>query len=121
MGISGAHGSRQGAGDTTLYGYLRGLTEAKRIGELAAERGVQVMPGNWSTQIIGTACVHFATRSPVTPFIEYAPAEVYASPLRRVLQDAGLPVQGGAIKMPTRPGLGYDLPVKELKAFRLDQ
>jgi L-alanine-DL-glutamate epimerase-like enolase superfamily enzyme len=98
-----------------------GLTEAKRIGELAAERGVQVMPGNWSTQIVGTACAHFAAWSPVTPFIEYAPAEVYASPLRKILQDAGLPVRGGAMSLPSRPGLGYDLSIAELEPFRLDR
>ena len=97
-----------------------GLTEAKRIGELAIERGVQVMPGNWSTQIIGTACAHFAAWSPVTPFVEYAPAEVYASPLRRILQDGGLPVQNGTMKVPSKPGLGYDLPVEALRPFRLD-
>lgn len=98
-----------------------GLTEAKRIGELAVERGVQVVPGNWSTQIIGTACAHFAAWSPVTPYVEYAPAEVYESPLRRVLQQAGLKVTAGAMQMPTRPGLGYDLPMQELAPFRLDR
>lgn len=98
-----------------------GLTEAKRITELAVERGVQVMPGNWSTQIIGTACAHLAAWSPVTPFIEYAPAEIYASPLRRVLQDAGLAVRNGAMSLPTLPGLGYELPIAELLPFRLDR
>lgn len=98
-----------------------GFTEAKRIGELAAERGVQVVPGNWSTQIIGTASVHFAAWSPVTPFIEYAPAEVYASPLRRLLQDAGVPVKEGAMTYPTAPGLGYELPLSELEPFRMDR
>ncbi len=98
-----------------------GLTEAKRITELAVERAAQVMPGNWSTQIIGTACAHLAAWSPVTPYIEYAPAEVYASPLRRVLQDAGLPVVDGAMALPTRPGLGYDLPLAALEPFRLDR
>ena len=98
-----------------------GLTEAKRIGELAIERCVQVIPGNWSTQIIGTAAAHFAAWSPVTPFIEYAPAEVYASPLRKILQAAGLPVVGGAMALPTRPGLGYDLSLAELEPFRLDR
>jgi L-alanine-DL-glutamate epimerase-like enolase superfamily enzyme len=98
-----------------------GLTEAKRIGELAIERAAQVMPGNWSTQIIGTASAHFAAWSPVTPYIEYAPAEVYASPLRRVLQEAGLRVHHGAMSVPSRPGLGYDLPLEEVAPFRLDR
>src|SRR5262245_26915442 len=37
-----------------------GLTEAKRIVELARARGAQVCPGNWSTQILGAATVHLA-------------------------------------------------------------
>ena len=82
---------------------------------------MQVVPGNWWTQIIGTAAVHFAAWSPVTPFIEYAPAEIYPSPLRRVLQDAGLPVLQGGIALPQRPGLGYDLPLAELAPFRMDR
>jgi len=97
-----------------------GLTEAKRITEAAVDRGVLVMPGNWSTQIIGTASAHLAAWSPVTPYIEYAPAEIYASPLRRVLQDAGMPIRAGTMSLPTRPGLGYDLPIAELERFRLD-
>ena len=87
-----------------------GITEAKRIVELARERGALVCPGNWSTQILGAATVHLAAYSPITPFIEFAPAEVYASPLRRELQAAGFPVINGAIALPTRPGIGYDLP-----------
>ena len=63
-----------------------GLTEAKRIVELARARGALVCPGNWSTQILGAATVHLAAYSPITPFIEFAPAEVYESPLRRELQ-----------------------------------
>lgn len=102
-------------------GTCGGITEAKRIGELALERYAQVMPGNWSTQILGTASVHFAAWSPVTPFIEYAPAQIYRSPLRRVLQEAGLPVVAGKIALPERPGLGYDLPLSEIEPFRLDR
>src|SRR5262245_39324624 len=34
-----------------------GLTEAKRIVELAVPRGALVCPGNWSTQILGAASV----------------------------------------------------------------
>src|SRR5215471_6025826 len=63
-----------------------GLTEAKRIVELARARGALVCPGNWSTQILGAASVHLAAYSPITKFIEFAPAEVYDSPLRKELQ-----------------------------------
>lgn len=96
-----------------------GLTEAKRVVDLARPRGVQVCPGNWSTQILGAATVHLAAYSPITPYIEFAPAEVYASPLRRELQAAGFPVRGGVISIPDRPGIGYDLPAEIVERFRM--
>src|SRR5439155_14667303 len=96
-----------------------GLTEAKRIVELARARGALVCPGNWSTQILGAASVHLAAYSPITPYIEFVPAEVFDSPLRRELQAAGLPVHNGTILFPERPGIGYDLPVEIVERFRL--
>lgn len=96
-----------------------GLTEAKRIVELARARGAVVCPGNWSTQILGAATVHLAAYSPVTPFVEFAPAEVYESTLRRELQAAGFPVRNGTIALPTRPGIGYDLPADLAARFAL--
>ena len=96
-----------------------GLTEAKRIVDLALPRGAQVCPGNWSTQILGTASVHLAAYSPVTPFIEFAPAEVFESPLRRELQEAGLPVKNGEIEVPTRPGIGFEFPTEIAEKYRM--
>jgi L-alanine-DL-glutamate epimerase-like enolase superfamily enzyme len=96
-----------------------GLTEAKRIVELARARGALVCPGNWSTQILGAATVHLAVYSPITPFIEFAPAEVFDSPLRRELQAAGLPVKNGTIALPDQPGVGYSLPEEIVRKFRL--
>jgi L-alanine-DL-glutamate epimerase-like enolase superfamily enzyme len=96
-----------------------GITEAKRIVELARARGALVCPGNWSTQILGAATVHLAAYSPITPFIEFAPAEVYDSPLRRELQAAGFPVRDGVIAIPDRPGIGYDLPIEIIERFRM--
>jgi len=95
-----------------------GLTEAKRIVEFARARGAIVCPGNWSTQILGAATVHLAAYSPITPFIEFAPAEVYDSPLRRELQTAGFPVKEGVIAVPDRPGIGYTLPNEIVERFR---
>ena len=96
-----------------------GLTEAKRIVDLAVPRGALVCPGNWSTQILGAASVHLAAYSPVTPFIEFAAAEVFDSPLRRELQDAGLPVIHGEIEFPDRPGIGYEFPRQIVQKYQL--
>jgi L-alanine-DL-glutamate epimerase-like enolase superfamily enzyme len=96
-----------------------GLTEAKRIVELSRMRGAMVCPGNWSTQILGAATVHLAAYSPITPYIEFAPAEVYESPLRSELQAAGFPVEKGVIELPNAPGIGYDLPDDIVRKFHL--
>lgn len=96
-----------------------GLTEAKRIVELAQTRGAMVCPGNWSTQILGSASVHLAAYSPITPFIEYAPAEVYDSPLRQAIQDAGFPVRAGEIAIPDCAGIGFELPTEIIERFRM--
>ena len=97
-----------------------GLTEAKRIVDLAVPRGALVCPGNWSTQILGTASVHLAAYSPVTPYIEFAAAEVFDSPLRLELQKLGLPVKNGAIEFPQTAGIGYQLPDEIIQKYRLD-
>jgi L-alanine-DL-glutamate epimerase-like enolase superfamily enzyme len=96
-----------------------GMTEAKRIVDLARARGALVCPGNWSTQILGAASVHLAAYSPISPFIEFAPAEVFDSPLRRELQAAGFPVRDGVIDLPQCGGIGYELPGEVLKSFRM--
>jgi len=94
-----------------------GLTEARRIVELAQARGAMVCPGNWSTHVLGAATVHLAAWSPITPFIESAPSEVYGSPLRKALQSIALPVVDSAIPLPTAPGIGIDLPTELVEQF----
>jgi L-alanine-DL-glutamate epimerase-like enolase superfamily enzyme len=97
-----------------------GLTEAKRIVDLAVTRGALVCPGNWSTQILGAASVHLAAYSPITPFVEFAAAEVFDSPLRQELQDLGFPVRNGEIAFPTAPGIGFQLPDDVVRRYRIE-
>ncbi|MCY2981807.1 MAG: mandelate racemase/muconate lactonizing enzyme family protein [Planctomycetota bacterium] len=97
-----------------------GLTEAKRIVDLAMARGAVVCPGNWSTQILGAATVHLAAYSPITPFIEFAPAEVFDSPLRKELQLAGLKVNRGLIDFPSEPGIGFHVPEELFLKYQIN-
>lgn len=96
-----------------------GLSEAKRVVEHAQPRGVLVIPGNWSTQILGAASVHFAMWSPISPLVECAPADIYPSPLRREIQRLGFPVVNGTIAPPTEPGIGIELPDDLIAHFRI--
>lgn len=97
-----------------------GLSEARHIVELARQRGALVIPGNWSTQILGMANAHLAACSPITPYVEYAAAELYESPLRTELQALATPVIDGTMALPTLPGVGLEVPADLIAHFRLD-
>ena len=96
-----------------------GLTEARRVLELAIPRGVLVVPGGWTTQVLGAASVQFSSMSPATPIFEYTPAEIYSSPLRKEIQECGFQVKNGAIPLPERPGIGIELPEDLIRRFRI--
>ena len=96
-----------------------GITEAKRIVERVKDIGGTVIPGNWSTQILGCATVQLAAYSQISPYIEYVPAEIYESPLRKLIQNIGFPVIDGVIKLPKLPGIGINLPDELIQEFRL--
>ncbi len=96
-----------------------GLSEAKRVVDLAGPRGALVCPGNWSTGVLGAATVHLAAYSPITPVFEFVAAESYWSPLRRAIAAVGLPVVDGAIALPYTPGLGITLPDDLIAHFRV--
>ena len=96
-----------------------GLTEARRVLELAIPRGVLIVPGGWTTQVHGAATVQFSAMSAATPFLEYTPAEIYSSPLRKAIQECGFQVHNGAIPFPERPGMGIELPEDLIRRFRV--
>ena len=97
-----------------------GLTECKRIVEHVEIRGNLLIPGNWSTQILGMANNHLATFSPISPFVEYAPAQIYKSPLRSEIQRLSTPVVNGKIDIPNKPGIGIEIPKDLMNSFNLN-
>jgi L-alanine-DL-glutamate epimerase-like enolase superfamily enzyme len=66
------------------------------------------------------ANVHLCAYSPITPFFEYAPPEVYWSPLRKAIGEVGLSVIHGAVAFPSGPGIGVELPDDLIQHFRID-
>jgi L-alanine-DL-glutamate epimerase-like enolase superfamily enzyme len=94
-----------------------GLTEAKRIVELALARGVLVCPGNWSTHALGSATVQLAAYSPITPIFESVHPDPRSSPLRKAIYELGLPIVRGAVALPDRPGIGFELPDDVIEHF----
>ena len=98
-------------------GRVGGLTEAMRVASLARERGRLVVPHVWKTGISIAAALHLAAVTENCPFVEFLPAEMCDSDLRRDLV-TGLPeVAEGTIEIPSAPGLGVELDRDALARF----
>ncbi len=90
-------------------GRVGGLTEAKRVCTLAAERGLTIVPHLWKTGISVAAAAHLAAATPNCAFIEYLPAELTESGLRRDLADDNMKLVDGKVTLPDGPGLGIEI------------
>lgn len=99
-------------------GRVGGLTEAKRVCDLAAQRGLTVIPHLWKTGISIAAAAHLAAATPHCPYIEFLPAELCEAGLRKELTSEELRLVDGAIAVPQKPGLGVDLDRAALERYR---
>jgi L-alanine-DL-glutamate epimerase-like enolase superfamily enzyme len=98
-------------------GRVGGLTEARRVAGMAAERDVLVVPHAWKTGISVAAAAHLAMVTPHMPFFEFLPAELCESRLRKELVQDELVYRDGHLAIPTRPGLGFELDRDALGEF----
>jgi L-alanine-DL-glutamate epimerase-like enolase superfamily enzyme len=98
-------------------GRVGGLTEARRVCDLAAERDRLIVPHGWKTGITVAATAHLAAVTPHMPFFEYVPQQVAESRLRRELVTDELTLVDGELALPARPGLGIELNRDVLEEF----
>jgi L-alanine-DL-glutamate epimerase-like enolase superfamily enzyme len=98
-------------------GRVGGFTEAMRVCHMAEDRGRLIVPHCWKTGIGIAASAHLAAAVPHCPFIEYLPAELCDSALRRDLADDGLTMKDGLLALPDKPGLGIELNYDALKHY----
>ena len=98
-------------------GRVGGLTEALRVSKMAQAEDVIVIPHLWKTGISIAAAVHLAAVTSNCPYIEYLPAELSESPLRRELLTIEPSMESGEIAVPTAPGLGIELNHDALARF----
>ncbi len=101
-------------------GRCGGLTEAKRICDMAAERGRLIVPHCWKTGIGIAASAHLAAVTPHCPYIEFLPADLCDSLLRKELVLDDLQMVNGRIPLPEKPGLGVEVDPGALERFRAD-
>jgi L-rhamnonate dehydratase len=90
-------------------GRVGGITEAVRVVRMAQDRGKLVVPHCWKSGIGIAATTHLAFSSPNCPLLEFLPADVSESPLRRELLLEEISVDDGQIRLPELPGLGVVL------------
>jgi L-alanine-DL-glutamate epimerase-like enolase superfamily enzyme len=98
-------------------GRVGGLTEARRVCDMAAEAGLRVVPHLWKTGISIAAAVHLAAVTPHCDFVEFLPSDLSESQLRKELTKGDLPMVDGEIPLPTGPGLGVEVDRDALKHF----
>ncbi len=99
-------------------GRVGGLTEARRVCDLAAERGRMIVPHCWKTGIGIAASAHLSAAAAHCPYIEFLPAQLSESALRRELVSDELQMTDGVIPLPQKPGLGIELNLDALEKFR---
>lgn len=89
--------------DVTKVG---GLSEERRIGWMAQEHGVQMIPHGWNTAVGLAADLHLASAFPNTDLVEY----LTGSPFIDDITAGGWHLDAdGMLKIPTTPGLGLRL------------
>jgi L-alanine-DL-glutamate epimerase-like enolase superfamily enzyme len=86
-----------------------GLTELRRIAELASLHGASVVPHCWKTGITAAAVRHFQAATPNCPYVETFHPALFDSPLRAELVRPEPDVVDGQIALPTEPGIGVEL------------
>ncbi len=90
-------------------GRVGGITEARRVCDLARDRGRLIVPHCWKTGIGIAASAHLSAATAHCAYIEFLPAALAESPLRRDLVVEELRLVGGATPLPQSPGLGIEL------------
>lgn len=98
-------------------GRVGGFTEARKVAEIAADRGRLIVPHCWKSAIGIAASVHLAAATACCPYVEFLPAELAESALRKELVLDEPKVRDGRLPLPTAPGLGVKLNREALRRF----
>jgi len=102
-------------------GRVGGFTEALRVVQLARDRGKLVVPHCWKTGIGAAATAHLAAVSPNCRFIEFLPAAVADSQLRRKLVSDELKIDRGSWTCLSDQGWGSISILTPFRGLRLLQ
>lgn len=99
-----------------------GFTEMRRIADMAALRGIRLVPHVWGTAVQIAASLQFVAallpdpprRDPVAPILEFDRTH---NPFRQAIVTKPIEHDGGVVKIPDGPGLGIEVNRDALKEF----
>jgi L-alanine-DL-glutamate epimerase-like enolase superfamily enzyme len=89
-----------------------GLTEAWRIGWMAYEHNILLVPHGWNTAIGLAADLHLTAAMPVARYVEFLTPCPY---LDELITEPFKPDPDGYLQVPQRPGLGIELNAEALR------
>lgn len=87
-------------------GRIGGLTPAVGVAADARAKDRRIVPHVWKTGISIAAAAHFAATTDRCDYIEFLPAELSESALRKNLTSEDIQMVNGYLQLPTQPGLG---------------
>jgi L-alanine-DL-glutamate epimerase-like enolase superfamily enzyme len=91
-----------------------GLTEAWRIGWMAYEHNILLVPHGWNTAIGLAADLHLTASLPVARYVEFLTPSPY---LDELITRPFRPDAEGYLELPSGPGLGIELNPEALKRY----
>ena len=98
-------------------GRVGGFSEIKKVTLIAADRNRLIVPHCWKSGIGIAASAHMAAATECCPHIEFMPAPLADSALRKELVADELKLVNGVIPLPEKPGLGIELNREALKRY----
>ncbi|KUO48815.1 MAG: hypothetical protein APF76_18210 [Desulfitibacter sp. BRH_c19] len=125
-----------GENETTRYGFRQlieiagvdivqpdvtrcgGLTEAKKIAQLAQTHHITCVPHAWSSGIVIAASLHLIASIPNGCLLEYC---TWDTPIRKELLVEDIVVKDGYAMVPQKPGLGIEINDKAIEKYRCDK
>ncbi|WP_409345432.1 mandelate racemase/muconate lactonizing enzyme family protein [Paenibacillus sp. MBLB4367] len=125
-----------GENETTRYGFRQlieqgrvdiiqpdvtrcgGLSEAKKIAQLAHAHHITCVPHAWSSGIVIAASLHLITAIPNGSLLEYCVAE---TPIRQEMLQSDIVVKDGYAQITDKPGLGIEINEDAIEKYRCDK
>ncbi len=97
--------------DVTKVG---GLSEQRRIGWMAHDNGIRLIPHGWNTAVGLAADLQLASALPDTDLVEYIAGSSYVDD---ITADAWKLDDDGMLSIPDRPGLGIEIDPERLARY----